>query len=39
MTGDGVVSVRVTSPSSDGADYASKEGAAGSAPELVLTLG
>ncbi len=36
---EGVVSLRVTSPSSDGADYVSKEGTAGLAPQLVVTTG
>jgi Big-like domain-containing protein/calcineurin-like phosphoesterase family protein len=39
VRGDGVVSLRVTSTSSDGADYSSKEGGAGFAPQLVLTVG
>ena len=38
VTGDGVVSLRVTSPSNDGADYYSKEGPAGFAPQLVIVL-
>lgn len=38
VTGDGTYSLRVTSTSSNGADYASKEGAAGFAPELVISL-
>jgi parallel beta-helix repeat protein len=37
ITGDGTYSLRVTSPSSNGADYSSKEGA--NPPQLVLTLG
>jgi chitodextrinase len=39
VTGDGAVSFGATSTSSDGAYYDSKEGAAGMAPQLVLTLG
>jgi hypothetical protein len=39
VTGDGVVSLRVTSNSTDGADYSSKEGTVGFAPQLVVTLG
>jgi chitodextrinase len=38
VSGDGVVSLRLTSPSSNGADYASKESIAGYAPLLVMTL-
>ena len=38
VTGDGVVSLRVTSGSSNGADYASTEGAVGFAPQLVVTV-
>ena len=38
VNGDGTVSVRVTSPNSDGADYASKEHPSGFAPELVIQL-
>ena len=34
MTGDGPTSLRVTSPSSDGADYSSKEGA--DPPQLIV---
>ena len=37
ITGDGTYSLRVTTPSSNGADYSSKEGA--NAPQLVLSLG
>jgi hypothetical protein len=37
VTGDGVVSLRVTSPNSNGADYSSKEGSASFVPELVIT--
>jgi len=36
VTSEGIYSLRVSSPSSDGADYSSKEGA--NPPELVLTL-
>ncbi|MEK6275747.1 MAG: DNRLRE domain-containing protein, partial [Actinomycetota bacterium] len=36
VTGDGPVSFRMTSSSTNGADYATKEGAAGLAPQLVL---
>jgi calcineurin-like phosphoesterase family protein len=36
---DGAVSIAATSTSSDGAHYASKEGAAGFAPQLVVTTG
>ena len=39
VNGDGPVSIRVTSPSSNGADYTSKEGTAGFAPQLIVTLG
>ena len=38
ITGDGVVSIRGSSPNSNGADYVSKEGTAGFAPELVIEL-
>jgi hypothetical protein len=38
VTGDGVVSMRVTSSSSDGADYSSKEGPASFVPQLVVTV-
>ena len=37
VSGDGTFSLDATSTSSDGADYSSKEGAAGSAPQLVVT--
>jgi hypothetical protein len=37
VTGDGVYSVRATSTSGDGADYSSKEGPAGFAPQLLVT--
>jgi len=39
ITGDGAYSLRVTSTSSNGADYASKEGTPGFAPQLVVYLG
>lgn len=39
VTADGPVSLRVTSPSSNGADYSSKEGASGFAPQLIVTVG
>jgi hypothetical protein len=38
VTGDGTYSLRVTSTSTNGADYTSKEGAAGSRPQLVITV-
>jgi chitodextrinase len=38
VSGDGTVSLRVSSSSTDGADYASKEGAAEFAPQLVVTV-
>jgi len=38
ITGDGTVSLRMTSPSSNGADYSSKEGTAGFAPQLVVSV-
>ena len=37
VTGDGVVSLRTTSTSTNGADYSSKEGSA--PPQLVVTVG
>ena len=37
VTGDGVVSLRVTSTSSDGARFASREATGGHAPQLVVT--
>jgi uncharacterized repeat protein (TIGR01451 family) len=37
VTGDGTYSVRVSSTSGDGADYSSKEGASGFAPQLLVT--
>jgi chitodextrinase len=39
VTGDGPVALGATSTSTNGAYYDSKEGAAGMAPQLVLTLG
>jgi hypothetical protein len=39
VTGDGTYSLRLISSSSDGADYTSKEGSAGFAPQLVVTMG
>ena len=36
VTGDGVVSLRVSSTNSNGADYVSKEGAASNVPQLVV---
>ena len=39
VTGDGVVSLRVSSTNSNGADYASKEGAATTRPQLIVTTG
>ena len=39
VTGDGVVSFRVSSSSSNGADYTSSEGAAGFTPQLTVTTG
>ena len=38
VTGDGIVSLRVTSTWWDGADYSSKEGAAQFRPQLVVTV-
>jgi calcineurin-like phosphoesterase family protein len=38
VTGDGTFSLRTISTSSDGAYYSSKEGTAGFAPQLVITL-
>jgi len=38
ISGDGTYSLRVTSLSTNGADYASKEGAAGFAPQLIVTV-
>ena len=39
VSGDGVVSFRVSSTSSNGADYTSSEGAAAFAPQLIVTTG
>jgi hypothetical protein len=39
VTADGTYSLRVSSPSSDGAHYASKERTGGVAPQLVVTAG
>jgi hypothetical protein len=39
VTGDGTVAIGVTSANADGAYYDSKEGAAGAAPQLVVTTG
>jgi glucose/arabinose dehydrogenase/PKD repeat protein len=39
IAGDGPVSLRVSSLSSNGADYSSKEGTAGFAPQLIVMLG
>lgn len=36
VTGDGTYSIRIASTSSNGADYSTKEGAAGFAPQLVV---
>jgi len=38
VTGDGPVSIRGSSPSTNGADYASREHPGGNAPELVIVL-
>ena len=38
VAGDGLLSYKITSPSTDGAWYASKEGAAGLAPQLIVTV-
>ena len=38
VAGDGIYSLRVTSTSSDGADYTSREGTAAFIPQLVVTL-
>jgi hypothetical protein len=38
VTGEGTYSIRVASTSTNGANYSTKEGAAGSAPQLVVTL-
>jgi chitodextrinase len=39
VTGDGVVSLRVSSTNTNGADYASKEGAGTTKPQLIVTTG
>jgi hypothetical protein len=39
VTGGGTYSIRIASTSANGVDYSTKEGAAGSAPLLVVTLG
>lgn len=39
ITGDGTYSLRIASTLSDGADYTSREGAAGFGPQLLVTLG
>ena len=39
ITGDGPVSIRITSTSSDGADYAATEHPNGFTPELIIELG
>lgn len=39
ILGDGTYSFRVSTASSDGADYASKEGKAGLAPQLIISVG
>ena len=36
VTGDGVVSLRVSSTNTDGADYVSKQGAAANVPQLIV---
>jgi hypothetical protein len=38
VTGDGTYSIQIASASSNGADYSSKEGTAGFAPQVVVTL-
>jgi hypothetical protein len=38
VTGDGTYSLEITSPSANSAAYSSKEGTAGLAPQLVVTL-
>ncbi|MDP9302285.1 MAG: DNRLRE domain-containing protein, partial [Actinomycetota bacterium] len=37
VTGDGTYSIRIASTSANGADYSTKEGAAGFAPQLLVT--
>ena len=39
VTGDGTYSIRIASTSSNGADYSTKEGAAGFGPQLVVAFG
>jgi acid phosphatase type 7 len=39
VSGDGLVSIGLVGGSSNGADYSSREGTAGRAPQLVLTVG
>jgi chitodextrinase len=39
VTGDGPVSILATPANTDGADYSSKEGTAGRAPQLIVTTG
>lgn len=39
VTGGGTYSIRIASTSANGVDYSTKEGAVGSAPQLVVTLG
>jgi hypothetical protein len=38
VTGDGVVSLRVSSTNANGADYVSKQGAASNVPQLVVSM-
>lgn len=38
VTGNGPVTIRITSDDSNGADYASKENSGGNAPELIVAL-
>ena len=38
MTGDGSYDLKLTSTSSDGADFVSDEGTAGSGPQLEVTV-
>ena len=37
MTANGTYTLRIKNTSTNGADYATKEGAAGTAPQLVVT--
>jgi hypothetical protein len=39
VTGGGTYSIRIASTSANGVDYSTREGTAGSAPLLVVTLG